>query len=516
MRGRATGFAGPNSRFVGRSQIGYNSAVQLARKLIFALTLVIIAVISGDALARVHREISLFESDMRKDARFTGSALGHAVRRVWQAQGAEVGLAFVREVDSSRGDIDIRWVWLHPGGVVGRHVPAKEAARLLAGHAVTLRVDNAADGIGAMRTYVPVDVPGPRRGAVEITESLAAEHAYVGTTLRDTALRSAVLLGTSILVISGIGVFFVGRPAGALVAKTRRIGAGDLSGPLTLTQRDEMGELARELNAMCEQLAAAHERLRIATEARIAALEQLRHADRLATVGKLASGVAHELGTPLNVVAGRAQMIASGEATGDEIASSARIITEQARRITQIIRQLLDFARKRAPERVTTDLHPMAEHAVALLAQMADERGIALTFDRGTGACVALADEGQIQQVLMNIVANALQATDRGGHVSVRCVSERVIPPADHGGPEAAFRGVCVKDDGCGMDPETASRVFEPFFTTKDVGKGTGLGLSVAYGIVREHGGFITLESQPGKGSTFTVYLPPANTETNV
>jgi len=488
--------------------------VKLAAKLILALTLVILAVISIDASMRVQREIALFENDMRKDARFTGEALGHAVGLAYRDQGPTVGAALVDEIDGMRGDVGVRWLWLEGEAeeATGAGLSQAQVSELLAGRVISRRDDAAGDD-GALVTFVPVNVPGAGHGAVEITESLSAETAYVTTTLRDTGLRSAALLGASILVISAIGVFFVGRPAGALVAKTRRIGLGDLGGPLELRQHDEMGQLAREVNAMCEQLKAANEKLRVETNARIAALEQLRHADRLATMGKLASGVAHELGTPLNVVTGRAQMIASGEASGREVEDNARIVVEQAKRIAQIIRQLLDFARKRTPARVPTDLRATAGHVLTLLGQIADKRGVKLALDAEAGPYVVQADEGQIQQVLMNVVGNAIQATDRGGTVSVSLSAKRVKPPPDHDGAAATYACVSVQDTGCGMDTATAERVFEPFFTTKDVGEGTGLGLSVAYGIIRDHGGFILVDTELGKGSQFGIHLPQVTTE---
>src|SRR5512142_3555308 len=128
------------------------------------------------------------------------------------------------------------------------------------------------------------------------------------------------------IAVAVAGFHFVGRPMRALVAKARRIGAGDLSQPLELAQRDELGELAREMNQMCERLAEAQVRLQEETQRRLDTSEQLRHADRLTTVGKLASGVAHELGTPLNVVSARAKMIASGETTPAETTEYAQII----------------------------------------------------------------------------------------------------------------------------------------------------------------------------------------------
>src|SRR5206468_11104743 len=131
-------------------------------------------------------------------------------------------------------------------------------------------------------------------------------------------IGTIVIAGMLALVL---GVLFIGRPISRLAAKARRVGTGDLSGPLQLSQRDELGELAKEINLMCERL--ADER-----SAREQATDQLRHADRLTTVGKLASGLAHELGTPLNVVAGRAKLIATGEVEGAEVIDSARIVAE--------------------------------------------------------------------------------------------------------------------------------------------------------------------------------------------
>jgi signal transduction histidine kinase len=201
-------------------------------------------------------------------------------------------------------------------------------------------------------------------------------------------------------------------------------------------------------------------------------------------------------------------MIASGETSPLDVPHDALIIADQAKRMAQIIRQLLDFARKRTPERALTDLASTAEKVVALLGQMADKQGVALSVRQNAEPCVTQSDEGQIQQVLMNVVANAIQATDRGGCAVLALSQRRVQPPLDQGGRERDYCCIEVKDTGRGMDQATIARVFEPFFTTKGIGEGTGLGLSVAYGIVREHGGFIEVESQLGRGSTFTIYLP--------
>jgi signal transduction histidine kinase len=261
------------------------------------------------------------------------------------------------------------------------------------------------------------------------------------------------------------------------------------------------------MDAMCDRLVEANERAASEVRARMDMLEQLRHADRLMTVGKLASGVAHEIGTPLNVVEARAAMIAEGVGSLDEAAEYAKVIGRATERIARIIRQLLAFARRGTAQKAECDLAVLAKHTVELLEPLASKRRVTLRVSGGEGSCYVDADAAQVEQVLTNLVMNAIQATERGS-VEVELSRERVAPPADVGGPEGDYARVVVRDEGRGIEPEHLPHVFEPFFTTKDVGQGTGLGLSISYGIVREHGGWITAASEPGKGATLTFHLP--------
>jgi signal transduction histidine kinase len=352
-------------------------------------------------------------------------------------------------------------------------------------------------------TYVPVrDQAGAMLGSIEIAESLGPRDAYVNATLFSTALAIAamgVIAAASVLLS---GIWLIGRPLDQLAAKARRVGAGDLTKPLRLKQQDEIGQLAVEMNAMCERLGAANERAATETAARIQAIEQLRHGDRLITVGKLAAGIAHELGTPLNVVSGRAKMIHRGKAPPEAIADYARVIVEQADRMASIIRQLLDFARRREPNTAPVDLSAVVRAVHTLLDPMAAKHGVALELE--TSAALVMGDGAQLEQVATNLVVNAIHASPDGGRVVLSSGLESPESPA------AGLRGrpfIRVRDFGHGMDAETAKHAFEPFFTTKDVGHGAGLGLSVAHGIVEGHGGSIEITTAPGQGAVFTVYL---------
>jgi signal transduction histidine kinase len=284
---------------------------------------------------------------------------------------------------------------------------------------------------------------------------------------------------------------------------------------------------------MCEQLQASQQAVHAEMEARQQTLEQLRHADRLKTIGTLVSGMAHELGTPLNVVSGRAGLIASGRLSPADVADSARIIKEQVQRMTGIIRQLLDFTRRKTPKRLATDLRTLAHHTLDMLAPFVEQQHVVLTLKTEEAPVSVQVDAGQLQQVLINLVTNAWQAMPQGGPVEVRIHRVRLIvgpfgsgmpqggpvevrihrtegarPPSGIEPPRGSCVCVSVTDQGKGIAEADLPHVFDPFFTTKGVGQGTGLGLSVAYGIVRDHGGWIEVTSQPGAGACFSVYLP--------
>jgi signal transduction histidine kinase len=482
--------------------------MKLARNLTIALIAGIFMVLALSAYVRIRREAGLFEANIRRDDHAMGRALMAGVLEVWGNEGEARALHLVDEANEQEGAVDIRWVWLDGQGGPD-HAPRLSAAALApvrAGHEVVQAI--VSQGAEQLVTCMPVAVPGGRAGALELAESLAGKREYVRATISSTLVSTAALTLVSGLITTALGVWLVGRPMRALIEQARRIGAGDLTRRISLRQRDEIGELAEEMNRMCDRLLAAHEKLGSETSARIDALEQLRHAERLATVGKLASGIAHELGTPLQIVSGRARMIAEGDVTGAEVEASARTVVEQSQRMTRIIRQLLDFARRRDAQKIRVDLRRVLQDTYALLRPLADKQGVTLAQEGPDTPAEIEADEEQLQQALTNVIVNGVQSMPRGGQLTVAVERVRVRPPADHGGPEADYLALSVRDEGEGIPAEAAAHIFEPFFTTKPVGEGTGLGLSVTYGIIREHGGFIRVESAPGAGSRFTFHFP--------
>jgi two-component system, NtrC family, sensor kinase len=482
--------------------------MKLARKMAVALALGIIAVMGAHAWLAIHREPTLFKADVHKQRKF---ARGAAVmfEGVWRKEGQQRAQWYVQKTNKGLPEVLVRWTWLdRPTGHPDRpHLTDEQMHWLREGVVVSVR-QRQADGEWRY-VYAPMSIPGAPPAALEVGESLVSVVSYVATNRATLAASTAAQTGLTGLIAASLALWLVGRPVRQLRAKAQRAAAGDFSGRLGIRQRDEIGELARDLDQMWECIDEANRRLKKETEARVAALEQLRHSERLATVGQLAAGVAHQIGTPLNVIAARAKMITATPEAPPPVTDHARIIGEQTERITSTIRQLLDFSRRRGVKLGPANLRHLVTRTLDLLTPLANSRGVTLVCEADTPVVVQV-DQNQILQALANIVVNGIQAMPNGGRVVVEIGERRVQPPATHGGSEGEYPCLIISDEGRGIPAEDLPHIFEPFFTTKDVGEGTGLGLSVAYGIVSEHGGWIEVASEVGRGTRFTIYLKPA------
>lgn len=480
----------------------------LTFKLVFAIIALIVLILGIDAWLSVRRESRFLQAELERKAYRIGNAMKELVANAWRREGPEVALALIQAANETDRVLMIRWVWLD-GGSSERFRPQAPPDRL--GRAdlkdpITVKY-RTGNGVEYLITYVGVNV-GQRPGALELSEPLSLTDDFVRTSLYRKIALTCVVVGASIGATLLLGIWLVGWPLNRLTEKARRMGTGDLTQPIELRGRDELSELADSLNQMCESLAESQRRTQQEADARIATIEQLRHADRLRTVGQLASGVAHELGTPLNVVTGRASLISSGRLPPEGIVESAQIIKTQADRMAGIIRQLLDFSRSGKSRRVQVDLHMIVREASQILSPLGRKHGVAIVVTEGAEPMPACVDPGQIQQVLTNLVVNGIQATPEGGRVTIGLTKETATPTAGDAESAGDYYCLSVSDTGRGIPEEIRGRLFEPFVTTKDVGQGTGLGLSIAYGIVQEHGGWIDVDSEPGLGSRFRVYLP--------
>lgn len=466
--------------------------MKLALKFSVAVTAGIGLILAAEGVLHVHRIAALQEAEIREDLTTLGETLANAVADAWAMGGHSRALAFIGRVNDRGERTHVRL--LPPEGV--EDPSAEPSVSLLSTkddwHVVTL---------------APVLSNGETVAVLEIERQLPMERKYFASIRRTqigTTIAAAIVSGGIALAL---GFWLIARPIGKLSDLARGVAEGDFTLRSDVNQDDEIGQLAQELDAMTDQLARSHERVRAERHARTEALEKLRHADRLSTVGRLASSMAHELGTPLNIVSGRATMIASDDAVPEEARQNARRIAEQAKRITGTIREILDFARQKTLERTETSIGDVLNDAVSLMEPILDDKGVAVEIE-GSRKLVAPIDSGKILQVLTNLMMNAIHAMPGGGRITLRAGQRQVADPKDRHARGGDFVVVEVEDEGVGIPDDRLDDIFKAFFTTKKAGTGTGLGLSVCHGIVREHGGWIEVESEVGRRTCFRVYLP--------
>jgi signal transduction histidine kinase len=359
-----------------------------------------------------------------------------------------------------------------------------------------------------------------RRGAVtgvlEVVHVASRVQRQIQEANREQVLRLSLLSLTVALVMWLTVRITIRRPIGHLVRSALAIGHGDLSRRLTLHRRDEIGQLASAFNRMAESLQTAQARTTAEAQARLELERQVQQAQKLATVGRLASEVAHEVGTPLNIASGRAEVIQKGLPPDHPLSRHVVTILRQIERINGIIRQLLEYARPRRPAVRPVPVGPMLARIVELLEPLARQRQVNVETQVPDNLPPIFADPDQAQQVLLNLMTNALDATPPGGQVRLTAgqadpeISDS-RPRIERGRPEGPFLTLVVSDTGRGMPRDRLERIFEPFFSTKERRGGTGLGLSIVEDIVRSHRAAIEVQSAEGAGTTVLLRWPTAS-----
>jgi signal transduction histidine kinase len=309
-------------------------------------------------------------------------------------------------------------------------------------------------------------------------------------------------LGLMVL-ISHVLARLLTKPLTELRDGARRIGSGDLDYRLSLRTHDEIEQVAGEFNRMADQLRAFYSeleaRIREKTEALEKTHQRLVQSEKLAGIGTLAAGVAHEINNPLDGILNCIARIRKKPGDAGQLKNYLDLMTEALLRIGTVVRQLLDFSRRHELSLQPTDLGAVVEEALSMADYNLRESAIALEKDLAPNAPPIMGDAHHLQQVFLNLTLNAIAAMPDGGTLRVRS-----IPSADAVG----LLCVEIQDTGMGIPEDRIDRIFDPFYTTKAVGQGTGLGLSVSFNIIKEHHGTIEVESIPGEGTTFRVKLP--------
>jgi signal transduction histidine kinase/ActR/RegA family two-component response regulator len=345
------------------------------------------------------------------------------------------------------------------------------------------------------RELLPFQYPDPARSVfvaeraaptpwvLVIDQNIADAYAGINS-LKALLTMSGIVF---ILIATGSLIFMLRsftRPVEILTAAARRIGDGDLSGGFKLDRSDEIGVLSKTLDDMKTKLKSSY--------------DLLLNSEKMALMGQVVAGIAHELNNPLTIVIGNIQLMMMRELNEKNLQSLNRI-KDGAERASKIVKNLLTFARQEKPERKPTDINLVLKRTLELRAYELKVSNIEVSTELAAELPETMADPHQLQQVFLNLIVNAEQAMiDAHGkgllRLSTRCETGKIL--------------VFFSDDGPGIPRENVRRIFEPFFTTKPVGKGTGLGLSICQAIIVEHGGRIDVVSTPERGTTFIIELP--------
>jgi signal transduction histidine kinase len=437
---------------------------------------------------------------------------------------------------------------LSPVGSVGPSAPGKPVTE--DSDAVIQGRQQKIDVLRGERQFQSVSVPVRVKGEIRGVLHLDVVPTKIGLGLRLREVKANLLLGaTGLVLVVGIGVaiFFqvaVRRPIRQLTETMENAAEGNLSALVDI-RAGEFGWLASTYNRMMrrlkqsvdenrtllEQIKRFNEELRAKVEAATAELaakntqleaanerlltlqRRLTTLEKLATLGEIATIIAHELGTPLNAISGHLQLLLSDNVADPTILSRLRVIDGQVDRLTGIVRGVLKAMRVPPPNYTPVDVRRVVRDVVDLFSPVAEKRKISVHLRLEESVPSLQADPDQLQQVFMNLFSNAVDAMQEGGVLSLRA---RIVPEAESGGvgDGSGCVRIDISDTGAGMDEESAKHVFEPFYSTRNVENptgvsiGLGLGLSICRTIVKNHYGEIAMRSERGKGTEFTLFLP--------
>ena len=347
-------------------------------------------------------------------------------------------------------------------------------------------------------------------GILETDFSLSSADQIIKKQTIDTTIYAVVFMLASSIILYSVLQRFVLKPVSVLSNAMKKVAGGDLKQMVAIVSQDEMAILANAFNAMIEELHAAREKMEnwtqtleneVAkkTEELRKSQDKLIHAEKLASLGRLTSDVAHEIRNPLSAIGGFARRL-NKIVTGEKEKEYANIVVTEVDRLEKILRDVLTFSRDAKFHLEQHRVSDIVMDVLKLYQDLCNEQSISLTVESETAIPKILIDADQVRQALGNLITNAMDAMPTGGTLTIKIGDEEM-----HG---VTFIFVRISDTGHGIPEDKLPLIFEPFFSTKEIGHGTGLGLSITRKIMEEHGGFIRAESIIGKGSTFSLYFP--------
>jgi len=502
--------------------------MKLSTRVTVLATMLVAPMLGGLGYAALRARRADLEADLAREAREVAEALRAGIEplsadaavatlteRAWRAR--EHDDAFQLEILRAPDRDGKSWRTSDPGWLVLLQAAEQDDGPVG-------RFFDRSDGTRAFAMAVPLydetDLALPRqhpaRHPVAVL-GMKRSTDYIKQAVRATALRMFPLF-LAVVVFLAVGVLLALRngvtsPLKRLLEGIDEVAKGDLSRVLLAEREDDIGTIANRFNAMTGALREAREETGRGASARLALETRLRQSEKLATIGQMAAEIAHEVGTPLNVIGGRARALEKKAGDPAELSKNVEIIQAQVGRITKIIKQVLDFSRKRGPTMTRVDLARVVGEALDVVGETIRRQGIAAEVRAPADLAPVPGDPDQIQQVCLNLLMNAIHAMPAGAGGRLRVTLESVTRRKEglDRAPATSYALLQICDNGAGIPAPAVQDIFEPFFTTKDEGQGTGLGLTVSHGIVKDHDGWIEVQSPPPgepNGTSFSVFLP--------
>lgn len=495
---------------------------RLATRLVLLLMLALLAITGMYDYVRLARDRERMVEQTQEDQRIFAETLGLAVSRNvrWGRTSAELK-ELLDDILARPGLVAV--AIYDPGGQVVAQTVASGAAPPTADETVreALKTREAVallvgEGSGQLLRYVqPFRWPGGRTAAIEVRQTLEDTERAFRREVQERVVSRLVVLAAFVLSMVALTRWSIARPIRMLIQGARAVGRGDLTQRIELARRDEIGQLAEEFNRMAANLQAAHQEILRQAEERLRLEQEVQQAQKLAALGMLAAEVAHEIGTPLNVASGRVEVLDGVLPPDHPARRHLDLILKQTERIRDIIRALLDYARPRRPELREEAVEPAVARVADLLLGRCRAKDVRIRLELPAHLPPILADADQLQQLFLNLLGNALDASPRGETVRVVAGPEPTLPPdgrsaITRGKVEGPCLAIHIVDEGGGIPAQQLNNVFQPFFSTKDRGHGTGMGLPIVEEIVRAHRGEVEILSIPGRGTEAIVRLPLA------
>ncbi|MGR9085862.1 MAG: sensor histidine kinase [Gammaproteobacteria bacterium] len=478
---------------------------------LFAMSVMVFGIYGTYQLRTESRDL---RDDVEQETRLLAYSLLVAVENALRDQQADDVQELLQQIERLKPSIDVRIY------IQNRNVIRSGAESLIWPEIVERVMYQAALGSEKKQFYFPANDPDflvlslpfnkispEMSGNLAVVRSLQKMKEDLGKT-KSYILVSffSFILFTSLLCFF-LGHVYISRPLQELrQAMLAFRNSTEPPGPLPVSGRDELSSVRQEFNRMTAQLFSAYRSLDAETQQRRQLQRALQHADKMITIGQLSAGLAHEIGSPLQIVNGRARALAECENL-QEMRRIANILVDQTDRITRIVQRLLEFAPRHSPEVVRCDVIQAIAEVIDMLGFEARRQGIGMAFTHPGSLPPSWIDKDGLQQIVLNLLSNALAAITDQGAIDID-LSLDTISSADGG--QSALR-LTVSDTGTGIAPEHLPLLFEPYFTTRGKQGGTGLGLAVVKTLVTDMGGSVVAETEWGKGSRFVVHVPWKN-----